>query len=152
MDSLTLTMQATLRVGVTGYITMLNGAAVSWQSVRQTVTALSSAEAEYYAASSIGCDIVHLRRLLERMGYTQDGPTPVAEDNVACIYMAKSSAMYHKSKHIDVRVYKLREFVRDGEMSLYHVGTNEQVADALTKSLPSATFAKHRNYMLGMSP
>ena len=49
------------RRSVTGYITMMNGAAVSWQSVRQTVTALSSAEAEYYAASSIGCDIVSLR-------------------------------------------------------------------------------------------
>ena len=86
------------------------------------------------------------------MGINQDGLTPVTEDNVACIYMAKSSVMYHKSKHIDVSVYKLREFVRDGEMVLYHVGTNEQVADALTKSLPSATFIKHRNYMLGMSP
>ena len=86
------------------------------------------------------------------MGHEQLGPTPVAEDNVACIYMAKSSAMYHKSKHIDVRVYKLREFVRDGEMTLYHVGTNDQVADALTKSLPSATFIKHRTSMLGMPP
>ena len=131
---------------------MLNGAAVSWQSVRQTVTAFSSAEAEYYAASSIGCDIVHLRRLLEHMGHAQNGPTPVAEDNVACIYMAKSSAMYHKSKHIDVRMYKLREFVRDGDMTLYHVGTNEQVADTLMKSLPSATFIKHCTSMLGMSP
>ena len=86
------------------------------------------------------------------MGHAQLGPTPVAEDNVACIYMAKSSAMYHTSKHINVRVYKLREFVRDGVMTLYHVGTNVQVADALTKSLLSATFIKHCTSMLGMPP
>ena len=76
----------------------------------------------------------------------------MAEDNVACIYMSKSSAMYHKSKHIDVRVYRLREFVRDGEMMLYHVSTNDQVADVLTKSLQSVAFIKHRSIMLGVPP
>eukprot|EP00961_Rhodomonas_salina_P024877 335118-Rhodomonas_salina.1 len=140
------------RRSVTGYVVMLNGAAISWQSVRQTVTALSSAEAEYYAASAAGCDVVAMRRILEEMGHEQVGPTPLAEDNIACIYMSKSSAMYHKSKHIDVRVYKLREFVRDGVMTLHHVPTNEQVADVLTKSLPSPAFVKHRDKMCGYPP
>eukprot|EP00961_Rhodomonas_salina_P016356 220037-Rhodomonas_salina.2 len=66
------------------------------------------------------------------MGYKQDVPTPVAEDNVACIYMSKSSAMFHKGKHIDVtvQVYHLREFVQDGIMELYHVSTHQQAADS----------------------
>ena len=132
---------------------MMNGAAVSWQSVQQTVTALSLAEAKYYAASSIGCDIISLRRLLEMMGYTQKEPTPVAEDNVACIYIFKSSAMFHKSKHINVRVYRLREFVRDNGMMLYHISTaHDQVANALTKSLPSIAFIEHSTVMLGKPP
>eukprot|EP00961_Rhodomonas_salina_P056745 762461-Rhodomonas_salina.1 len=33
---------------------MLAGAAVSWSSTRQTVVALSSSEAEFYAASMCG--------------------------------------------------------------------------------------------------
>eukprot|EP00961_Rhodomonas_salina_P021530 289240-Rhodomonas_salina.1 len=33
------------RQSVTGFVVLLNGRAVSWQSVRQQVTALSSAEA-----------------------------------------------------------------------------------------------------------
>eukprot|EP00961_Rhodomonas_salina_P221476 2994636-Rhodomonas_salina.1 len=60
------------------------------------------------------------------MGFAQSGPTPVAEDNVACIYMSKSSAMYHKAKAINTRVYRLREFVRDGVMELYYISTAEQ--------------------------
>eukprot|EP00961_Rhodomonas_salina_P269059 3635815-Rhodomonas_salina.1 len=36
---------------------MHNRAAVSWQSTRQQVTALSTAEAEYYAASVAGTDV-----------------------------------------------------------------------------------------------
>mmetsp|Transcript_61735 Transcript_61735/g.127603 ORF Transcript_61735/g.127603 Transcript_61735/m.127603 type:complete len:239 (+) Transcript_61735:601-1317(+) len=42
------------RRSVTGYLCMMNRGAVSWQSVRQQVVALSSAEAEYYTASVAG--------------------------------------------------------------------------------------------------
>ncbi len=51
----------------------------------QKTTALSTAEAEYYAASTAGAEVLCLRKLLERMGYTQASPTPVYEDNTACI-------------------------------------------------------------------
>mmetsp|Transcript_49639 Transcript_49639/g.101360 ORF Transcript_49639/g.101360 Transcript_49639/m.101360 type:complete len:638 (-) Transcript_49639:44-1957(-) len=137
------------RQSVTGFVVMMNGGPVSWESKRQVVTALSSAEAEYYAASAIGCEIAFLRRILESMGFEQHAPTPVAEDNVACIYMSRSSAMYHKSKHINVRVYRLREFVQDGILELYHVASSEQAADLLTKSLPSPAASKHRETITG---
>eukprot|EP00961_Rhodomonas_salina_P267161 3610118-Rhodomonas_salina.1 len=48
------------RRSVTGYAVMLNGGAVSWESKRQKVTALSSAESEVYAASACGCEIFYL--------------------------------------------------------------------------------------------
>eukprot|EP00961_Rhodomonas_salina_P121066 1629328-Rhodomonas_salina.2 len=56
------------RRSVTGFVVLLNGGAISWQSVRQQVTALSSAEAEYYAASTAGADITYIRRLMEDLG------------------------------------------------------------------------------------
>eukprot|EP00961_Rhodomonas_salina_P092266 1241612-Rhodomonas_salina.1 len=71
---------------------MMNGGAISWELKRQKVTALSSAESEFYAASAVGCELVFLRRIADAMGFKQSGPTPVAEDNIACIYMSKSSA------------------------------------------------------------
>jgi hypothetical protein len=71
---------------------------------------------------------------------------------MAAIYMSKSSAMYHKVKHVDVKVYKLREFVRDGFMKLYYIKTGDQVADGLTKSIPSPAFLKHCRVMTGTPP
>eukprot|EP00961_Rhodomonas_salina_P001957 27006-Rhodomonas_salina.1 len=56
--------------------------------MRQQVTALSTAEAEYYAASVAGTD----------------EPMVLWEDNMACIYMSQTSVMYHKELHIDTRV------------------------------------------------
>mmetsp|Transcript_16551 Transcript_16551/g.39605 ORF Transcript_16551/g.39605 Transcript_16551/m.39605 type:complete len:200 (-) Transcript_16551:333-932(-) len=128
---------------------MMNGGAISWESKRQKVTALSSAESEFYAASACGCQIMYLRTVMSAMGFEQTGPTPVAEDNIACIYMSKSSAMFHKGKHINVRVYRLREFVQDCIMELYHVPTHEQAADCFTKSLASEVLKKHLTLLAG---
>eukprot|EP00961_Rhodomonas_salina_P022771 305451-Rhodomonas_salina.1 len=50
---------------------------------------------------------MYLRSVMQSLGFKQDSPTPVAEDNMACIYMLKSSVMFNKGKHIDVRVYRL---------------------------------------------
>ena len=69
---------------------------------------------------------------------------------MACIYMSRTSVMYHKARHIDTRVYRLRELCKDGTMVLDKVSTAEQAADALTKGLPRAAFGRHRAVMLGM--
>ena len=100
--------------------------------------------------------------VMGQFGYEQEDPTIIFEDNWACIYLSKNSVLYHKSKHIDVQVYHLRDLcntgvkyhLRDlcntGVAELIKVGTNDQVADAFTKSLPLPAFAKHRKSMLGM--
>ena len=137
------------RRSVTGYIIMLNGAAVSWQSKRQQVTALSTAEAEYYAASICACEIIYLRRILEDMGFAQAGPTTMWEDNAACIHMSETSVQYNKARHIDTRVYRLREIVKDGDTKLYKIKSADQTADSLTKSTPRPVFEKHRMVMMG---
>ena len=53
---------------------MLNGATVSWKSKRQSVVALSTAEAEFVAASSMVQELTYTRRLLERLGFPQAEP------------------------------------------------------------------------------
>eukprot|EP00961_Rhodomonas_salina_P249572 3373485-Rhodomonas_salina.1 len=132
-----------------GYVVMMKGGVISWESKCQKVTALSSAESEFYAASAVGCELVFLRCVADAMGFEQSCPTPVAEDNIVCIYILKSSAMYHKTKVINTQVYWLREFVQDREMELYYVAMSDQVADCFTKSLPSDAVRQHRTMISG---
>jgi hypothetical protein len=89
---------------------MLNDAMISWVSKRQPVTAMSSTESEFYSVSQCTVECVYLRRLMEQIGYTQNSPTRIAQDNMECIYLTQGARMYHKVKHIDTRVYKVREF------------------------------------------
>eukprot|EP00961_Rhodomonas_salina_P287961 3890497-Rhodomonas_salina.1 len=69
---------------------------------------------------------------------------------MACIYMSQTSVMYHKARHIDTRVYHLRELCKEGVMVLEKVVSADQVADSLTKSMPKPAFEKHRTSMMGL--
>eukprot|EP00961_Rhodomonas_salina_P271921 3674318-Rhodomonas_salina.2 len=132
---------------VSGCVLMLTSAAISWQSVWQQVTALSTAEAEYYAASVAGTDVTCMHCMLGDLGYEQLAPTVLWEDKKVCIYMSQTSGMYHKA---DTRVYHLRELCKAGTMVLEKVSSAEQVADSLTKSTPRPAFVQHRDAMIGI--
>eukprot|EP00961_Rhodomonas_salina_P226567 3063584-Rhodomonas_salina.1 len=60
---------------VTGYVLSLNNAPVSWKAKRQDCVTLSSAEAEYVAASMAGQEVVYLRAMLRGFGLEQRKPT-----------------------------------------------------------------------------
>ena len=62
--------------------------------------------------------------------------------------MAHGVGALKRAKHIDVRVFKLRELVRDGVLVLTKVMTDHQVADILTKALPTLLFERHRSAFL----
>jgi hypothetical protein len=115
---------------------MLGGAAISWSSRKIKVVALSSFESEWYSASIAGCEIAVVRRLLEEMGQKQSQPTVLFEDNAACIYAATNSKPFgQRAKHIDTRLFKLREFLEEKTIDLQKVTSQNNVADCLTKAL-----------------
>ena len=77
-----------------------------------------------------------MRRMLEELWFAQNKPTRLYEDNMACIYASDSDRdLSNRSKHIDTRVYSLRQLVEEGEVELYKIDTQEQVANNLTKPL-----------------
>ena len=53
----------------TGSVFLLCGGAVSWESKKQSIVALSTTEAEYVALSSSSKEAIYLKSLLEEMGY-----------------------------------------------------------------------------------
>jgi hypothetical protein len=70
-------------------------------------------------------------------------------DNASCIMMSKNPANRERIRHVDTRMHYLRELVRDGHVKLLKCAGPQNVADALTKSLPRPALAKHRQYMWG---
>ena len=115
---------------------LYNKSPIMWRSKLQKTTALSTAEAEYYSASAAGVDVLFLRNLLERMGFAQECPTSVFEDNTACIEWGNNViGGRERAKHIDIRKHFAHEVIQNGKMRLVRVPTASQLADVFTKAL-----------------
>ena len=57
----------------------------------------------------------------------------------------------HRSKHLEVRYYKIREYVRDGLIDVKYVKTNRNVADFFTKGLEAPAYRMYRKIIMNNS-
>ena len=110
---------------------------------------LSSSESEFVAASQAGKEVLYLRALLKGFACPQTRPTELWEDNASCILMSENPTTRERSRLVDVRVHFFRDMVRDGAVKLIKCAGTQNVADALTKSLPKPAFHKHRESLHG---
>ena len=65
--------------------------------------------------------------------------------------LSKDMKLCQRSRHIERRYLRLREWVAEGQINVRFVGTKENIADALTKSLEAATFDRHRVKLMGLN-
>ena len=131
------------RKSTSGYIFHMGSGAISWASKKQSIVALSTAEAEYAAA----CQAVWMRRMLKSLGQEQAKVTVIFCDNSLAIALSKNSVFHKRTKHIDTRFHYIRELVSNGEIVLEHCRTQEQVANILTEPLDQKSFEFLRKCM-----
>ena len=127
----------------------IGGGAISWNSKKQTTTALSSTEAEYTAISHATHQAIWLRNLLEGLGYPQEEPTVLYSDNQSAITLTRDAQFHARSKHFDVQNHFVREKVENGIVDIIYVPTDDNIADVFTKALPKPKHQKFREN-LGM--
>jgi len=58
--------------------------------------------------------------------------------------MAKNTVFYHRTKHIEIDVYFIREQVARGSLSLQHISGPAQIINIFTKPLYTAKFLPNR--------
>jgi hypothetical protein len=131
------------RKSTTGYAFYIGDGLVSWNSKRQTTVALSTAEAEYMAATQATKEALWLKQLLNEIGLTQSQPVLIRSDNQGCIALTKNPAYHSRTKHIDIRHHFIRDSVEVGDIELQYCATNDMVADVLTKALARDKHDQH---------
>ena len=132
------------RKSTSGYVFHLGSGVIAWASKKQPIVTLSSAEAEYVAATSAACQAVWLRRVLDGLKQKQQGSTAIYCDNTSAIALSKNSVFHQKSKHIDTRYHFIRELVSNGEVHLKPCKSSDQLADIFTKPLAIDVFEFHK--------
>ena len=88
------------RKSVTGWIVRLNGAVICWGSRKQTLTSLSSCEAEYVAVSEIAKEVLFSKTIIEFIESVEiDLPIIINCDNEGEIFLSRNQESL-KTKHM----------------------------------------------------
>ena len=75
----------------------------------------------------------------------------IMQDNTGTVAIAKNPMFHKHTKHINSHFHWIREKIQDGQLDTEICHTDEQTADALTKSLAHPKHNKHSKVM-GLSP
>lgn len=157
-------MDKETRRSILGNVFMLAGSPVSWMSKKQKSVATSTMEAEYMAMHSCAKQSQWLAHVLRDMGFSEaigmncHKPTIMEHDkfkdkspihtvslkgdNQAALLQAKDAHTHDRSKHIDVAYHYQRELYQKNRINVEFVGTEDMVADGLTKPLVSLGFQR----------
>ncbi|KAL1504885.1 hypothetical protein AB1Y20_008655 [Prymnesium parvum] len=133
----------------TGAVHCVGGRVISASSKRQVSIALSSTEAEIMAASLAGAEIMYLRGVLRDLAYDVSEPTVLWVDNSGAVELTKRRESAVRSRHIERRYLKIREWVAEGHIVAKYKPTADNHADMFTKPLPPDVFFYHRSELMG---
>jgi hypothetical protein len=137
------------RHAMSGYAFLIDGGAVSWSSRKQELVTLSTAEAEYVAATHAAKEAIWLCKLIGELFPSLITPTPLHCDNQAALKLATDDNYHARTKHIDIRYHFIRHVVATSALKLSYCPTEDMVADIFTKALPKWKVAAHV-HSLGM--
>ena len=127
---------------------------MAWGSLKQTIVAMSTAEAEYVAAAEAAKELYWVRYLLHDTLGKSIPPTIMHIDNQAALTIIKSDnpAAARRTRHIHRRFHFTRDMFKQGLLKLQFVESKLQMADIFTKPLGDAVFTSHRNNIMGIKP
>jgi len=135
------------RRSTSGYVLLLSGGAVAWSSRRQKVVAGSSTEAEYVSMYHAISEVVWEKAFLQELGVIIDEPLIIGSDSDSALKLANNPVHHEKSKHIDIKMHFLRDYVENRTVDIIHVPDEYQVADSLTKAVTQAKLTFCREQM-----
>jgi hypothetical protein len=133
-----------------GHTVQWMGCTIAWGSVKQSAIAISTCEAEIYAASLTARTVVYHRYLNAEIGYEPAGPTVVYVDNMAAIAIAYNPEMHGKTKHILRKHLHIREYIKEHKIAARHIATKDNISDFFTKPLAPIDFFRLRDIIMNV--
>jgi hypothetical protein len=80
-----------------------------------------------------------MRQTLLDFGYNLS-KVPLLCDNESAILLVDNPVEHSRTKHVDIRHHFLRDHQQRGDIDIYHISTENQLADIFTKPLDETRF------------
>lgn len=106
---------------------------------------LSPAEGEYVTLSRTAKAVIHYRQLATDLGYPQNSPSIMLEDNNSAIKLTTAPIIPTKSRHIALKHHHIRWAFQTKQIVPKHQGTNDIIPDAMTKHVGPSRFLFFRH-------
>nr|GEX79931.1 ribonuclease H-like domain-containing protein [Tanacetum cinerariifolium] len=116
-----------------------------WAGCPVTRRSTSGAEAEYRCVANVVAENAWIRNLLYELHNPLYTVILVYCDNVSAVYMSSNPVQHQRTKHIEIDIYFVRDFVASRQVRVLHVPSRFQHADIYTTSLPTALFIEFRS-------
>ncbi|MBW0539312.1 hypothetical protein O181_079027 [Austropuccinia psidii MF-1] len=116
-----------------GYVGLLWGAPIMWNSKRKTCIASSTCQAEYMAMSFASKACLWISQGL--IGVAGPFTPTLLSDNKAAVQIAGDSGSRKNSRHIRREFHLTNELVATNQIRIRWISTEKQKADIMTKAL-----------------
>ncbi|KAE8903546.1 hypothetical protein PF005_g21281 [Phytophthora fragariae] len=132
------------RHSITGYVLQLNGCTYAYKSRKQRIVTDDTCCAEFVAASECSTMTVWTHNLCKEPKLKRHKPTVLYQDNQATITVLTEIKGNYKTKSVDLKYHKVRDFHERGEFEVRYCPSTENLADIFTKALGPTLFRKFR--------
>jgi hypothetical protein len=118
---------------VTGILHLFNKTVIDWYSKKQSTVETATYGSEFVAGRTAVEQIIDLRLELRYLGVVVQGPTYMFGDNESVVNSASlPHARLHK-RHTALSYHRVREAIAAGILLFYHVRSERNPADILSK-------------------
>ena len=102
------------------------------------------------ALADTAIELLHTSAVVEFHGHKIDGPIKTYTDSKAAYDLCHRFTSAQNSRHVDRKLFKMRELRGAGFTSVSHIAGESNPADILTKILSRQLFERHRRVLLNL--
>ena len=140
----------TSRKSTSGGCIALSGAIFHTWAKQQNTIADSSAESEFNGLAQACKEVKYVLEVLDEMDIILHKPPQIYIDNTSAMSMLEKNVK-SRVKHLDRKVYWVREFVANGNVIVKHVDGRLNLADLFTKFVTNEVLERLRPAIMGRS-
>lgn len=129
----------------------IGSAGIVYRSVKQKTVANSSTEAEVIALHDLIQHLIWIQGIYDSLQVSYSKPSTIFDDSIPTIKLNSAPIVNFagRSKYIARKYFSVYEHVENGEIILRWTGTDDMIADVLTKAIVGNKFRKFKIALLG---